>query len=225
MLKRLASYLLLRSLKKNFEQIFWVGDRENLPSPDQSLVVYSNHHSYYDGYLAWWFFSSYLKRPYNVWMEELDRFPQFKLLGALPFPPNDAKRRSSTIRKSAHLLTKNPGQVIHFMPEGILRNPEEGIGEFKADLIRFDPILDNKMWLPFVIYISWNGGPKPVAYLGMGSAHKEAKGNERNILETSLNNLIRSSQTESECILEGAIPTQDRWDFSFAKNWFNVKES
>ena len=224
MLEQLASYLLRRSLKKNFERIYWVGTLQDLPSSSQSLVVYSNHNSYYDGYLAWWFFKHYLKRPYRVWMEELDRFPQFTLLGALPFPKNDPKRRISTIRKSAHLINTNPGQVIHFMPEGELQNPENGIGEFKTDLVRFDKILGNKEWLPFVIYISWNGGPKPVAYIGAGAAHTEAHGDENVKLKTSLNNLIRASQSESECIFEGAIPTQDKWDFSFAKNWFKVKD-
>jgi len=220
MSQRIAGRLLLRSLKKNFERIYWVGNLDDLPSPNQSLVVYSNHHSYYDGYLAWWFFNRYLKRPYRVWMEELDRFPQFTTLGALPFPPNDPKRRSSTIRKSAKLLSQNPGQVIHFMPEGKLQNPEKGVGEFKADLVRFDKILDNKEWLPFVIYISWNGGPKPVAYLSAGTAHKEADGEEKLILEKTLKNAINLSQSESHCIFEGAIPTQDKWNFSFARNWF-----
>jgi len=215
----IASRLITRSLTKNFEQVIWLGSPLEI-ADDQSLVVYSNHNSYYDGYLAWWFFSQYLDRPYKVWMEDFDRFPQFGPLGALPFPKDNPKTRMSTIKKSAKLLESQKGQVVHFMPEGKLTRPEKGVGPFQADLGRFDKVLCNKLWLPFVIHISWNGGPNPIAYMACGDVHDLATGNEMEKLKTLLQESKESLDGESFQLLKGKIPTQDRWDFSFSKPLF-----
>ncbi len=219
MYKSIGGYFLKRSLRTNFENIFWVGEKWSLPI-DQNIVVYSNHHSYYDGYLAWWFFSQHLNRPYNVWMEEFDRFPQFGPMGAMPFSKTDSKSRASTIRKSAKLLEEIRGQVIHFMPSGELRPPQSGIGPFKADLARFDKIFGDKMWLPFAIYLSWNGGPKPIAFLSAGPSHSHADGNEIERLRSLLKETQERSLDPAEILMNGTTPTQNKWDFSFTKYFF-----
>lgn len=94
--RRLAYTLLRRHLRRAFRRIVWVGPWHP-PRSDHPVVIYANHHAFYDAQILGYVAERVLGRHAVVWMEELDRFPFLGVLGARPFPVNDPPRDRKSV--------------------------------------------------------------------------------------------------------------------------------
>lgn len=217
----LVSRLILRSLRQSFRRVVWVGPEPwhgaaPALSPECPLVLYTNHHSFYDGYFLWLLARRVLDRPPLLWMNEWERTPLFGPLGTLPFPPDDPAQRLSTIRETARRLRQRPDHVFLYFPEGELGPPDAGVAPFPAEafgrLARLFP--DATQWWPVGLHVTWWGEDRPTALLGGGTPHDAPTGEERAHLERVLATLRSVSPGSGRVLLDGRPSAHERWDLS-----------
>jgi hypothetical protein len=214
---RWAGYRLVeRNLKRQFRRIEWVGTPDP-PPRDRPLVIYSNHHLFYDSHALCLFVERVLGRPVAVWMEEYDRFPFFGALGAMPFPPTAPARRATTIRKTLRRMRHDPRLVLIYFPEGRLHAGADGVLPFDPDQFgRFDRIMPLKLWWPIAVALTGWHEARPIMRLCSGDPHATASGCEQGTLEHLLERL-RSTAGESVRLLWGGRRgINERADFSAA---------
>lgn len=220
MIDRLVSRLILNSLRKAFRRICWVGETPQL-DPEKPVVVYANHHTFYDGYVLWLMSVNLLDRSPMTWMAEWDKFPFFGAVGAYPFPPDDAKERLRTIRQTSRRLRTDPRTLLFYFPEGVLHAPEEGIHPISStDMVRLDRILPEKQWWPVAIHLTTRGESLPTLQLFGGEPHAKIDGNETQRLQRCLDTLRNKAQPCSHVLLEGAKGPEESWSFSVFGPWF-----
>lgn len=212
-MRRLVEAIMRRDLRQAFSRVEWIGPPPEVP-PDASVVLYSNHHSFYDGYLLWLVVDKLLGRRTLTWMEDWQRFPFFAAVGALPFPADDPRARAATMRRTAKRFADSPGWGLVYFPEGVLHPPDNGLRPFDEGLLkRLDRLLPRKVWLPVALYVTWDGGARPVARLAAGVAHAAVHGDEQAVL-TALWHDLRTSDRPATPLLTGKSGPEARWDFS-----------
>ncbi|NNF57866.1 MAG: acyltransferase [Rhodothermaceae bacterium] len=214
--RRLVDRLIRRDLQRTFRRVVWLSGVEALP--DGPLVVYANHHSFYDGYLFWLLVRHTLRRPLVIWMEEWDLAPLFGPIGVLPFPAEDALRRTTTIRETARRLAADPRTVLLLFPEGDLRPPDQGLGAFRADLDRLARVLPEAVrWQPLGIHLTWWGEDRPTALLSTSPPHDAPDGKEADRLRAALDATRAVSpavlqENRARLLLDGQPSVHERWD-------------
>lgn len=211
---------LLSDLRKAFRRVCWVGARPDLPS-QTPVIAYANHHNFYDGHLLWLVVDRLLGRPPALWMADWDRFPFFAPSGAQPFPPDDARRRSATLRRTARRFRQTPETMLIYFPEGRLHAPEDGVLPFDTQAFsNLDRLFPEKRWWPVAVYVTWRGEARPTAFLTAGEPHATSHGQERATLEDLLSTLRTKYPDDAHVLLEGRSGPSERWDFSFLAPFF-----
>lgn len=219
MIARLVATLMRHELRRTFRRVGWVGDAPALP--DAPVVLYANHHHFYDGHLLWLLTRRLLDRPGLTWMADWDRFPFFAAAGALPFPPNDPARRRTTLRRTVRHFHAQPDAVLVYFPEGTLHAPEDGIRPFPPHAFeRLARLLPEAWWWPVAVHVTWWGDARPTALLTGGAPHATPDGNEQRRLEHLWQTLRRERPASVQMLLEGRGSPSDIWDFSFARRFF-----
>jgi len=215
---RAGGALIERDLKSAFRRVVWVGDPPEAPA-DRPVVIYANHHAYFDSFLLWRLIARTLERPFIVWMEKWDAVPLFGPIGALPFPPQDPKRRMRTIRETARRMSASPA-VLLLYPEGELRPPDSGLGPWRTDVDRLARLLPPEAaWWPVGVRVTDWGHARPTALLAAGDLHEIPDGSERQRLQAVLDRL-REARPEhlasgaAHVLLEGKQGPDEQWDLS-----------
>ncbi len=217
LVKRFAERTIDRSLRRSLRRVVGVNAAD--PAPGRPLVLVANHHVYPDSFLLWHVITRVWQRPMVVWMEAWDRAPLFGPVGALPFPADDARRRVRTIRETARRMTDAPQTALYLYPEGAMRVPEDGLGDFKADLPRLGRLLpDTAAWVPVGVRTSWWGEERPTAILAVGAA-RDSPDDARVRLAQAMAEAeaTRPGDLDSgraRVLLEGAVGDDERWDLS-----------
>lgn len=220
MWSRLVSWIIERSLRQTFRRVCWVGALPSLPET-MPVVLYANHHSFYDGYLAWYLARHTLHRPTVTWMEDWDRFPFFAAQGAYPFPADDPARRAATMRRTARRLRTHPDSLFIYFPEGILHPPEEGIASFSSlPLDRLARLLPPCTWWPVAIHVTWWGESRPTALLAGGTPHTAITGDEHTRLSERWHALRSAPPETTTLLLDGHHSPQETWNFSLLHRLF-----
>jgi 1-acyl-sn-glycerol-3-phosphate acyltransferase len=220
MMRRLVSALMRYELRRSFRRICWVGDWPTLP-PETPLVIYANHHHFYDGHLLWWLITQTLDRPGTTWMADWDRFPFFAAAGAQPFPPQAPARRRATLRRTARLFREQPDTILAYFPAGRLHPPEDGIASFDAHhLEQLGRLFPDAQWWPLAIHVTWWGDAFPTALLTGDRVHPHPPQNGRSQLEQHWNSLRRERPPSVETLFEGRRSPSDHWSFAFARSFF-----
>jgi 1-acyl-sn-glycerol-3-phosphate acyltransferase len=184
------------------------------------LVLYANHHYVHDGYLLWLLVVRALGRPALVWMEAWERAPLFAPLGALPFPPGDARTRARTIRATARRMAADPRTVLFLYPEGALGPPDAGLAPFRADLPRLAPLLPPEThWWPVGVHATWWAEARQTALLAAGPPHPAPDGREAERLAALLARLRAARPADlaaghAHPLLDGRRGPEERWDLS-----------
>ncbi len=218
--RRAAYGVLHRTVRRMFRRVEWIG-RWNPPPTGRPTVIYSNHHAFYDGLILGLFCERVLHRPPVVWVEDLDRFPFFSLLGALRFPSDDPAGRTATIRRTVRLMRRQPSTVMVYFPEGHLHAVEEGIAAFPAGLFhRLARLFDTATWWPIALHVTGWHHAWPTALLCGGSIHEHPTGHERETLERLLQQLHDHSQAPRKLLFEGRASPHERWDMSWMQRLF-----
>lgn len=216
MLHRLVAALIRRDLRHGFRRIVWLGSRPALV-PARPAVLLANHQSYYDGHLLWLLATHALQRPFAIWMEELDRFPFFTVQGAMPFPPDNARRRANTMRRTRRLLGQDPRVALGYFPEGTLHSPDEPLRPFAPEaLARLHEALGRPCWWPVAIHVTWWRESRPTAFLTGGLPRMAPTGTEREELE-ELRARLRRTEGERSTLFEGAPGPDERWNLQWMR--------
>lgn len=219
MMKRLVTTLMRYELRRTFRRVCWVGEEPALPA-NTPVVVYANHHHFYDGHLLW-LLTRRLDRPGLTWMADWDRFPFFAAVGAHPFPPGDPARRRVTMRRTARHFRERPCTMLVYFPEGVLHAPEEGLLPFPPGAFdRLGRLFPDAWWWPVALHVSWWGDAFPTALLTGGAPHATPDGDEHDRLERLWRGLRRERPTSTTTLMEGRRSPSDPWNFSFARRFF-----
>lgn len=217
LLKRFAERTIDQSLRRSLRRV--VGVNADDPSPGRPLVLLANHHVYPDSFLLWHLITRAWDRPMVVWMEAWDRAPLFGPVGALPFPTDDPRRRVRTIRETTRRMESDPATALYLYPEGAMRVPEDGLGEFKADLPRLGRLVPGTAaWVPVGIRTSWWGEERPTAILAVGPAQDSPEDARAHLVQAMTEaEEVRPGDLDSgraRVLLEGAVGADERWDLS-----------
>ncbi len=221
MIPRLVGHLIRHSLATSFRRICWAGPMPDWPR-DRPVVLYANHHNFFDGYLLWYLLTAGANRLSMTWMEDWDRFPFFAAVGAYPFPADDASRRFATMRKTATRMRRHPASGLYYFPETRLHPPEEAILPFNAaSFERFDRLFPEKLWVPIAIHITWWGESLPTAVLQAGTPHALATGDEHERLTALWQGLRTAVPAETSVLLEGRSSPNESWNMRFLRGFFS----
>ncbi len=219
MIARLVEALIPHELRRTFRRVCWVGDAPELP--EAPVVLYANHHYFYDGYLLWLLTRRVLDRPGLTWMADWDRFPFFAAAGAQPFPPDNPARRRATLRRTAHHFRTRPDTVLVYFPEGVLHAPENGILPFPPRAFdRLARLFPTAWWWPVALHVTWWGDARPTALLTGGAPHAAPDGSEHARLERLWHALRRERPTPTTTLMEGRRSPSETWSFSLARRFF-----
>lgn len=222
---RFATRTIRSELRSGLRRAVGVDGLVRDPAPDRPLVLYANHHVYADSFVLWWLTTQIWRRPFVVWMEAWDQAPLFGPVGALPFPTDDARRRTRTIRETARRLAEHNAALVLY-PEGTMGVPDDGVGPFQADLVRLARLLpDDTAWVPVGVHLTWWGENRPTAILASGEVHDAPDGDEHNRLATALDRAraVRPDALDdgsAALVFDGAPGPAERWDLSRVAPWF-----
>lgn len=171
-LGRFAGWTMRRDLRSHYRRAVRVGAPPSRdPAPGRPLVLVANHHVYHDSFLLWYWLTHGLGRRMVVWMEAWERAPLFGPIGALPFPADDPRERTRTIRETSRRLAENPATGLILYPEGHLGSPDDGLAPFQTDLPRLARLLpDAAAWVPTGLHATWWGESRPTLLLATGEA-------------------------------------------------------
>ncbi len=211
-MRGLLEGFLIRQLRRDLRQVDWIGEVPELP-PERPVVLYANHAAFHDALVLGFLARHILGREPCVWMEEYDRLPLFRRVGALPFPRNDPSRRSATIRRTIARM-RNPSTAFVYFPEGELHPFEEGLQEFPADVFsRLERAFPPALWWPVALRVSsWNSA-RPTATLIGGTVELQPMGNEWERLAALLRDLGDRSAPRTT-LLEGRRGPEERWGWA-----------
>ena len=216
--RRFAERTMRADLRAGLRRVVGVGAEAD-PAPGRPLVLYANHHVYFDSFVLWHLTTQVWGRPMVVWMEAWDRAPLFGPVGALPFPDGDGRRRMRTIRETARRMTADPNTALYLYPEGKMRIPDDGLGDFRADLPRLARVLPAAVWVPVGIAASGWGESRPTAVVALGEPHDAPDGTERARLAAALG-AARDARPgdlgagRASVLLDGQRGADERWDLS-----------
>lgn len=212
--------LMHRALRRAFRRVFWTGKAPALPE-NVPIVMYANHHNFYDGYLAWLIIDHWQERSAMTWMADLDRFPFFIAKGAMPFPPDNPLRRAATVRRTAGRLRESPGSILAYFPEGKIQPPEGGIHDFDTTFMaRLDRLFPDVLWWPVAMHGTWWGEAHPTMLLGGGTPHRGITGEEPAKLRAVLHAVRTAPPGEGHLLLDGRHGPDETWNFAWMRPWF-----
>ena len=116
----LVEHYIARKVRRSFRGV-WV--RGTLPASDGGLVVYLNHSSFWDGFmaqqlgrLAGWDAFAMMEE------ENLARYPFHARIGAFSVKRGDAKSATQTLRYAAKDLLRRPKAAVMIFPQGEIRS-------------------------------------------------------------------------------------------------------
>ena len=211
-MRGLLERFLVRQLRRDLRRIEWIGGLPRLPA-DRPVVIYANHTAFHDSLILGFLARRMLGREPCVWMEEYDRFPVFRWVGALPFPPDDPNRRYATIRRTAARM-RDPRTALIYFPEARLHPFEEGVLEFPPEVFpRLGEVLPASLWWPVALKLSIWETARPVATLTGGVAETKPRGDERERLASLLPRL-ENVEGKRTFLLEGKRGPDERWGWA-----------
>jgi len=170
---------------------------------NRPLVLFANHHYWWDGYLGYWLIRA-LGRRMVVWMEAYRRFPPFGAIGALPFPPDDPQVRARTVRRTVQILRTEPATALLLFPEGVLHGDTERLLPFQRSLHWLACRVPQATLLPLAIHIEPSYHQYPRAYLSVGAPFQSASTDETAWLAEAagaLETLLRQTRIDARAAL------------------------
>jgi hypothetical protein len=169
---------------------------------NRPLVLFANHHYWWDGYLGYWLIRAWGYRSL-AWMEAYRRFPPFGALGALPFPPDDPQARAHTVRRTVQILRTEPAALLLF-PEGMLHGDTERLLPFQRSLHWLACRVPQALLLPLAIHIEPSYHQYPRAFLSVGAPFQSAATDETAWLTEAagaVEQLLRQTRADARAAL------------------------
>lgn len=206
--KGFTHWLIEWSLKRHFRAVYLRADFE--PDPERGLILYANHHYWWDGYLCYALARAWRRQPL-AWMEAYRHFPPFGLLGALPFPPHNLTVRAQTIRKTMEALTQEK-RLFFLFPEGELHPDETQLLPFQRSLGWLAKRLPEVVIAPLAITIQASYHQYPIAYLWVDAPLPDhwRESSETAYTENARQRLLECLRTQQERIRTFTFPHHAR---------------
>jgi 1-acyl-sn-glycerol-3-phosphate acyltransferase len=174
-----------------------------LYEPSCPVILFANHHYWWDGYLGYWLIRA-LGRRMVVWMEAYRRFPPFGAIGALPFPPDDSQARARAVKRTVHALRTEPATALLLFPEGTLHGDTERLLPFQRSLHWLACRVPQATLLPLAIHIEPSYHQYPRAYLSVGAPFQSAATDETAWLAEAagaVETLLRQTRADAHAAL------------------------
>lgn len=186
------------------------------------VILYANHHHFFDAHFLWFVLNDRMRRPTTVWMEDWDAFPLFAAVGAQPFPSNDARRRSATVRRTARRFREAPRTGMVYFPEAELHAPASGIHPFPdGAATRLGRLYPEAVWWPIAIDVTSWGDKYPTVCLMPGAIEDSPDGRERDRLLRLWHTLReRGPNAPHHTLIDGHRSPTDVWDLSRTTPFF-----
>lgn len=212
---RQVEAMLRRTLRARFHTIWWEPVApETLPKGP--LVLYANHHTWFDGYLMYQVITRLGIRCVD-WITEYHAFPLFGRIGGLPFPVDDLKARSRTMRKTLRWM-RTEGRSLVIFPESHL-HPGPEILPFGRALEVVCRQVPGVHAIPVALHTELGLHERPEAWIRLGPPLRVAEGDDPHLALVQMGRELRHSVSlrhqvplsQFEPLMLGTRDVNERW--------------
>lgn len=112
-----------------------IKNKENFDKRNKkyATICYASHTNWWDGLTGYVLCRKVFKKPMNIMVEELNRFPILSLVGAYSVDKSSAQGSMKALKYSVDIL-KNPNKIIWIFPQGIITPPNSRPFNFQTGL-------------------------------------------------------------------------------------------
>lgn len=160
---------LKRLLKSSFKD-FWMINSFPQIDDSKSLVVLSNHFSWWDGFFVYWLLNIKLNRKVFIMMleEQLKRFWFFRKVGCYSINLKDKQSTITSLRYTIEILN-SPKNVVVIFPQGEIQPYEKRPVELKEGISFLSKVSEkNFLILPLAFKIHHSNEKNPFIYSRCG---------------------------------------------------------
>lgn len=163
------------SVWNSFERV-WVQTHGPLPTPaDGPLIVYLNHPSWWDGYMALLVARHVLNRRYSnyLMMEEpqLRSYRFFTWCGCFSVDRHDPRSAARSVAYISHILRERRGRALYIFPQGVLTPNDQRPLVLYPGVAHIVKRVGEAVLLPAVLRYEFRGEQRPEAFISVGPAH------------------------------------------------------
>lgn len=225
LLEALIYRVLVRpALRRSFDRVM-IGGAEPPPSALPTLI-YSNHPSWWDGYIAFFLSDERWRRRAYLMMEEpqLRRYGFFRYCGVFGVDRHDAREGMRAVHYAADLLRQRPNRVLWIFPQGeITPNDRRPLGLFRGSA-HVAKLAAPVRCVPMALRFEFGAEQRPEVLIRFGAAHVVEPGVQTRMLHTEMeqrltaevdrlrNDVIDGSMATYETALRGRDSVNVRWD-------------
>lgn len=200
--------MIRRSVRKRFHTVHWVPPEFDLKPP---CIFVPNHHGWFDGYLMFHVVSE-MGIPTLDWIQEFDSFPLFAKIGGMPYPQNDLKRRSATVKRTIRLMREESWSLLLFA-EAHLHYPPELLPFGRALEVVADKVAEVQV-IPVAIQYEMAMHERPEAFILPGNPMvmgENLAARTRDEVQNLLNR-ISDERDRFAPLVKGTLDVNERWD-------------
>lgn len=218
-----AGYL-RRLFRKHFHAV-WVRGPDADTAPDRPLLVYCNHSTWWDGFIALLVSREVLRRRQYVLMEErqLRRYPFFRYVGAFSVvreDPHDAARSLLYARS----LLRRPGSAVWIFPQGEMHPSDHRPLRFHAGTALLAQAVPGCRVLPAAVRCDFLGEQRPECFIALGAPGDVPDNSSREgitalledrataLLDSLRGDVLGGRRSEFRLLLAGAASVNTRLD-------------
>lgn len=190
------------------------------------MLIYANHPSWWDGYIAFFLSDERWRRSAYLMMEEpqLRRYSFFRYCGAFGVDRHDPRAGTRAIAYAANLLQGRPARLLWIFPQGELTpNDRRPLDLFRGTAHvakRAAPVC----CVPLALRFEFGGEQQPSALLYFGVAHTVEPGADARALHTEMqarltaaadtlrDDVIAGRDAQYTTALQGRTSVNVRWD-------------
>lgn len=172
--------LVRSALWSHFERV-WLKLDGPVPAPaDGPLIVYMNHPSWWDGYMAFVLNRMVLGGRFQgfAMMEEaqLRRYPFFGWSGAFSVHRQDARSALRSVAYAGRVLAERPARSLYVFPQGEIAPNDRRPIEVFSGLARVAQRAGGATLWPVALRYEHRGEQRPEAFIRAGPAHRAPAG-------------------------------------------------
>lgn len=193
LLEALIYRVLVRpAIRSAFQRVALWSSEPTLPR-DLPILIYANHPSWWDGYMAFVLADEHWRCAGYLMMEEaqLVRYGFFRYCGVFSVDRHDPREGMRSIAYAATLLKNHPGRVLWIFPQGAItpndRRPLTTYSGAAHIAKRAAPV----RCIPMALRFEFFGEQRPEALIRLGASHIVADAADAKALHQELEQRLR----------------------------------
>ena len=226
-IERLIYRVLVRpAFRRTFQRVALHAADVARPSPDLPTIVYSNHPSWWDGYIAFLFSDELWHCESYLMMEQpqLARYSFFRYCGVFSVDRHDPREGMRSVAYAATLIRAGAGRVLWIFPQGEItpvdRRPFETFAGVAHIAKRAAPL----RCIPMALRFEFLQEQRPEALIRLGPALTIDAVNDTKALHNELDarllheidqlrvDTISGTTTQYRTVLQGRASVNVAWD-------------